>query len=323
MSKSEIEQPVRGHALLATADWLSADDALPIAVLTALPALVAFLGPSGVIQSVNCRWRQGAKERGGPEAIRQTSEGVDYLAVCARSAAAGDESAAKASEGLAAVLRQERGFFSMEYLCEDSLHLMYVAPLPTVGGAVVAHLDITELKRQEQELAIRDNWHRLVLEATSDLISTHRPDTAFVFASGASLRLLGYEPAELQGRPVLDFLHPDDLAHAERIYEALATSSDSEVVAYRFRRKDGSHLWMESKIRVIGRPLGKGLESWVAVTRDISSHKEAEQRQAERGAPPGSRAGRLRLAGDVRRHPVPHPALRHGRPGAAVEPRGA
>jgi PAS domain S-box-containing protein len=142
-------------------------------------------------------------------------------------------------------------------------------------------IEQTEWQRLEREVAIRDDWHQLVLENTSDLISTHRPDTAFVFASGASSRLLGYEPAELQGRPISDFLHPDDLAQAERAYGALAASSESEVVSCRFRRKDGSYLWMESKIRVIGRQLGKGLETWVAVTRDISVHKEAEERQAQ------------------------------------------
>jgi len=120
-----------------------------------------------------------------------------------------------------------------------------------------------------------------VLSNTSDLISTHTPDTAFVFASGACRRLLGYEPQELLGRPVFDFLHPDDLEQAERRYDALINASDSEVITYRFRCKDGSYLWTESTIRVIGRPLGKGRESWVCVTRDVSAHKEAEERQAQ------------------------------------------
>lgn len=279
MSTLDLEKPVGDPP--SPEDWLSADDALPIAILTALPALVAFLTPAGIIRSVNRQWRQAAMLAGGREVLRRTSEGVDYLAVCARAAEAGDGAAARAGAGLAAVLRGERSSFSMEYLCQDSSHLMYVAPLRMLGGAVVAHLDITEQKLRERESEIRDEWHRLVLGATWDLISTHTPDTAFVFASGACRRLLGYEPKELQGRPVFDFLHPDDLAQAERAYDALVTFSDSEVIAYRFRRKDGSYLWMESKIRVAGRPLGKGMESWVAVTRDISAYKEAEERQAE------------------------------------------
>lgn len=281
MPTLEIEPPLEDWTPPSPDDWLSADDALPIAVLTAMPALVAFVAPDGIIRSVNRQWRQTALAAGGAEAVRQTSEGVDYLAVCARSAAAGDELAARAGDGLAAVLRRESDSFSLEYLCADTSCLMYVAPLPRMGGAVVAHLEITERKRLERELSIQDKWHRLVLSTTSDLISTHTPDTAFVFASGACRRLLGYEPQELLGRPVFDFLHPDDLGQAERQYDALVNASESEVISCRFRRKDGSYLWTESTIRVIGRPLGKGGESWVCVTRDVSAHKEAEERQAQ------------------------------------------
>jgi PAS domain S-box-containing protein len=281
MSTLEIEPPVASWTPPSTEDWLSVDAALPLALLTSMPALVAFLTQDGLIRSVNQPWREAALAVGGEEAVRQTSEGVDYLAVCARSAAAGDESAAQAGEGLAAVLSRQRSVFSLEYLCKDSWYVLYAAPLRAPGGAVVAHVEITERKRRDRELSIRDEWHRLVLGATSDLISTHTPDTAFVFASGACHRLLGYEPHELLGRPVFDLLHPDDLEHAERIYDALVSSSESEVITYRFRRKDGSYLWMESTIRVIGRPLGKGLESWVSVTRDVSVHKEAEERQLQ------------------------------------------
>jgi len=104
MPTLDIENLSKDWPRLAPESWLSADDALPIAILTAMPAQVAFVAPDGVIRSVNRRWRQTAHAAGGEEACRQTSEGVDYLAVCARSAEVGDESAARAGEGLAAVL---------------------------------------------------------------------------------------------------------------------------------------------------------------------------------------------------------------------------
>jgi PAS domain S-box-containing protein len=282
MSSAEIKEQLEAVRIPgAPEDGLKAADALSISIFTSLSALVAFIGKDGVITSVNLPWREMALAAGGPQVLKQTAEGVNYLSVCSRSAAGGDESAARAGAGIAAVLRQETDFFSLEYLCGEASYLMYVASLRMLGGAVVAHVDITERKRQERMLSVRDEWHRLVLGTTSDLISTHTPDTAFVFASDASLRLLGYEPQELLGRPVFDFLHPEDLALGERTYEALLGSSASEVMTYRFRCKDGSYLWTESTIRVIGRPLGKEQESWVAVTRDMSSHKEAEERQSQ------------------------------------------
>ncbi|HEX2225339.1 MAG TPA: PAS domain S-box protein [Thermoanaerobaculia bacterium] len=125
----------------------------------------------------------------------------------------------------------------------------------------------------------RSEWYQVLLGSTSDLISTHGRDTAFVFVSGSCRRLLGYEPEELKGRRVFEFFHPDDVSTGGQIYAALLAQSELEVIPYRFRRKDGSYLWTESTIRVINRGLGQE-ECWVAVTRDISAYKEAEERQA-------------------------------------------
>jgi PAS domain S-box-containing protein len=132
---------------------------------------------------------------------------------------------------------------------------------------------------KDRDLASRDEWHQLVLANTSDLISTHSPDTAFVFVSGACRRLFGYEPEELAGRSIFEFMHTEDLDDAARVHRALLDSSESQVLTYRFRCKDGRHLWTETTFRVMGRPLGRGSEYWVAVTRDVSAHKEAEEQQ--------------------------------------------
>src|SRR6185295_8562007 len=142
-------------------------------------------------------------------------------------------------------------------------------------------LALEEPLEKERELALRDEWHQLVLANTSDLISTHTPDTAFVFASSACRRLLGYEPEDLVGLPLLELTHPDDREQTARVHRALLGASESQVLTYRFRCKDGRYLWTQSTIRVMARPLGKDREYWVAVTRDVSAHKEAEEQQAQ------------------------------------------
>jgi PAS domain-containing protein len=77
--------------------------------------------------------------------------------------------------------------------------------------SVGSPIEVGERRRGEHERSLRDKWHEVVLGNTSDLISTHTRNTAFVFASGACLRLLGYQPEELLGRPIFDFVHPDDM----------------------------------------------------------------------------------------------------------------
>lgn len=131
------------------------------------------------------------------------------------------------------------------------------------------------------ELAKRDEWHRLILSNTSDLISTHAPDTTFVFASGACDLMLGWKPQEILGRTALDLIHPDDLALAHRVHQRLLESSDVETFTGRFRRKDGSYIWVESLIRVMNRTgmSAPEPEYRVAVTRDISAQQQARKRQ--------------------------------------------
>ncbi|MBK9066027.1 MAG: PAS domain S-box protein [Gemmatimonadetes bacterium] len=57
---------------------------------------------------------------------------------------------------------------------------------------------------------------RSLAESAGDLLSCHAPDGVYRYASPAAARLLGYEPAELVGRPVFDLFHPDELGLAQQ-----------------------------------------------------------------------------------------------------------
>lgn len=273
-------RPLTGLEVPAGFSPLESGDPIAVLVFTALPVLVAVVDSQGTIRNVNRRWRERALRLGGYDVLEVVGEGSDYLGVCARSAARGDELAGKVGEGLAAVLRHEADSFSQEYPCAEAWYLMYVLPLPIPeGGAVVAHLEITDRKRKELEVTRRDEWHQLILGSTSDLISIQTTEPGFVFVSGACRRLLGFEPEEMVGRPVFEFVHPDDLERTMEAHRTLLSASESAMVIRRLRRKDGSYLWTESTIRVMGRVDGQ--EYRVAVTRDISAHKEAEEQQAQ------------------------------------------
>ena len=74
-------------------------DGLARAVLDALPDATAVLDPAGTIVDVNQAWLMFAVDNGGqPES---TGLGVNYLDLCARSAAAGCQDAARAADGAA------------------------------------------------------------------------------------------------------------------------------------------------------------------------------------------------------------------------------
>ncbi len=126
------------------------------AVLDALPDATAVIDGNGTIVAVNRAWRMVAVDNGGqPES---TGVGVNYLAICARSAAAGCSDAALVADGIRTVLEGQTHHVELEYPCPSPAvsrwFLLRIVPLAAPAhGAVISHVNITRRKQAERELA--------------------------------------------------------------------------------------------------------------------------------------------------------------------------
>ncbi|MBA2740274.1 MAG: diguanylate cyclase, partial [Nocardioidaceae bacterium] len=131
-------------------------DASANAVLDALPDATAVLDRAGSIVAVNHAWRMFALDNGGVPAA--TGVGVNYLDLCARSAAAGCDDAGVVAAGLQAVLAGDTVDSELEYPCPSPAanrwFLLRITPLagPT-PGAVASHVNITRRKMAENIVA--------------------------------------------------------------------------------------------------------------------------------------------------------------------------
>lgn len=129
------------------------------ALFDALPANIAVVNAAGAIVEVNARWRVHGVAGGRPSGASDV--GIDYVGIC--EAAAGDRAgeAPAAALGLRQVLAGEAAGFELEYPCHapdrPAWYRMSVSPVPGDGGApagaIVMHVDITERKLAERELA--------------------------------------------------------------------------------------------------------------------------------------------------------------------------
>ncbi len=96
-------------------------------------------------------------------------------------------------------------------------------------------------------------------------------DGSFLFISAAGERIFGYPPEEMIGRPVLDFVHPED---HERTRAAIREILDGEHKPHfenRYLRRDGTTAHIMWSARWSERDQVR-----IAVARDITEHKRAE-----------------------------------------------
>ena len=125
---------------------------------------------------------------------------------------------------------------------------------------------------------------RALVENSSDLISLLNRQCKVLYATPASRKVLGYDPTELLGRSLLDFIHPEDhpRAHAT-LQEALATPRAPIHLELRIRHKNGHWAWIETiSSNLLDDP---DIHAIVSNSRDITERKAAEeekQRQALR-----------------------------------------
>lgn len=118
--------------------------------------------------------------------------------------------------------------------------------------------------------------HGDLADFLEDMISVHAPDGTYRYASAACTELLGYRPSELIGRWAYDLFHPDDVSRVS-VAHRNALDGSPDTVAYRLRRKDGSHVWVETTTKVIYDEGGFEVVEILCCTRELSDREVVAQ----------------------------------------------
>jgi diguanylate cyclase (GGDEF)-like protein/PAS domain S-box-containing protein len=126
---------------------------------------------------------------------------------------------------------------------------------------------------------------RFLAENSSDMISRHGAGGVFLYASPSARSVLGYEPEELVGRSIRDFVHTPDAGEIASVFGG--TAQNVGATTFRARRKDGRVIWLESTARVVratdsGHAAGATATEYHLSTRDVTLRKEAETLEQSR-----------------------------------------
>jgi two-component system, sporulation sensor kinase A len=109
----------------------------------------------------------------------------------------------------------------------------------------------------------------LALLNAKDFLSIHSLDGSFTYAAPSCETLFGYTTAELQDKSIFSFCHPLDQEKLEKYF----CSFQSGEILFRFRRKEGDYLWLESSSTK-----GPSYTEIVLLSRDVTHRVNREEK---------------------------------------------
>jgi two-component system cell cycle sensor histidine kinase/response regulator CckA len=149
-------------------------------------------------------------------------------------------------------------------------------PLDPMGRAAGVMLDVTELRRAEEDLSRRGQLLRLVIETSPDPVFVKNRASQYLFANAAWQRAVGKPGGQVIGRTDKDLLAGSGAETAigesdRRVME----SGRAEAVEETVPSPDGARTLLTSKTPLLG-PSGQVI-GMVGIARDITDRKLAEE----------------------------------------------
>ena len=125
---------------------------------------------------------------------------------------------------------------------EGSMTGAGAGPLPTGFGAPSLNPSGSTLT----EFTKRRNWSQRVLEELRDFLHILTPDGRILYVSPSCKALTGWDPAQLIGRFIGEFIHPDDNGIFVKEFNESIASGNTMRFFYRFRKTDETWVIFES-----------------------------------------------------------------------------
>jgi diguanylate cyclase (GGDEF)-like protein/PAS domain S-box-containing protein len=251
---------------------------LPARAFDSVESPTAVLDGWGRILATNRAWEQAAIAGGAaPQAV---GPGVNYLHVCDTAEGERAEGAADAAEGIRGVLRGAADSFSLDYPCVsgdlERWFSMRVSPLGSLGGgAVVTHLDITDLKEAERRLQSDAVELAAVYDESAPIYALIDSSGVIRDVSAATQYLFGLRADEAVGTSAFDRIDPHDMDVATTVFTA-ALLDPGNHQRVRIRARDIHNRWHDLDLVVVNLLHDERVEAIVVTGADITASRLAQ-----------------------------------------------
>ncbi|MBI5848666.1 MAG: response regulator [Nitrospirae bacterium] len=129
---------------------------------------------------------------------------------------------------------------------------LLIALLGSIVGTVVfitlRNLPLKTLYRSEMALIQSEERYRDLFDSASDLIQIISPEGAIVYVNRSWLKVMKYDQQEIEGRPFLDIVHPEDRQMFTAAFQALLAGEITDRFEARLITKSGTIIQVEGSV---------------------------------------------------------------------------
>lgn len=139
---------------------------------------------------------------------------------------------------------------------------------------------LAERTQMEHALRLSEERRALAMSVTNDGMFDWYVGDENVYFDAQYYQMAGYRPGEYPGtfENWAKRVHPDDFASTERRLQKYVAEEEREYdVEFRFRRKDGTWMWIRGRARIVERGESGKPKRVIGTHTDITERKHAEQ----------------------------------------------
>ncbi len=141
-------------------------------------------------------------------------------------------------------------------------------------------VDVSAQKEAEQALLDSEQKFRLLAEHSEDIITVNLPNGTLQYVSPSVQKVLGYHQQEVEGKNVIDYVHPDDLHKFFRDGNPESFAAvEFFTVRFRMRKCDGEYIWLESIIKPVWE--NGAIIKLICSSRNITERRTAEKEREQ------------------------------------------
>ncbi len=136
--------------------------------------------------------------------------------------------------------------------------------------------DVVSGRKTEKLLREAENRLRLITENIKDMLLLTDINLIITYASASHKRILGYEPSEIIGKSICEFIHPDDLPVVMEAVKQVLKNHSGGKLELRCKRSDGNYALMEGVSKVLT-DKNDQITSIMITARDVTEQRKTEQ----------------------------------------------